>query len=437
MLALKCRLAHNAGRTMTTFSTFSSLALALALAFFFGLAFEDFYGRAKEQRPGGIRTFPMLALVGGVLYLLDPVHLLPLCAGFLSVAGWLGVYYFRRVNAASETGELAAGMMVPVCNVLALLLGPAALAEPVWVPVGMTAAAVLFLTSRDKLHRFARTVEISELVTAGKFLVLTGLILPLLPDHAVTALTPITPRQAWLALIAVSAVSYASYLLQRYVLRRGASLLIAVLGGLYSSTATAISLARVARLDSTGTAEAQAGIVLSTAVMYLRILAIVSAFNLTLARELAPILLALAAAGAAFGLAWHLTHRDAGKKTPSPAMPENPLALSTGLAFAMSFILISIAVAWSRAHFGAGGLYTLAAIVGFADVDPFVLNVAQNNPLQSDTAAAMAIVVAASCNNLLKAGYATFAAGWRRGMAPAAALTALAAGGLAIAWWNA
>jgi hypothetical protein len=44
------------------FVLFEKFVLALALIFFFGLAFEDFYLRAKEARPGGVRTFPLLAL---------------------------------------------------------------------------------------------------------------------------------------------------------------------------------------------------------------------------------------------------------------------------------------------------------------------------------------------------------------------------------------
>jgi len=231
-------------------SLFEQLALALGLAFFFGLAFEDYYGRVKEARPGGVRTFPLLALAGAVLYLLDPARLIPLTAGLLCVSLWLAIFYFRRVTEKNAQGEAAVGFMVPVCNVIAFLLGPAALAQPPWVSAGVTAAAVLLLTNRDQLHRFAREIEIAELVTAGKFLVLTGLVLPLLPDHAVSSLTNITPRQAWLALIAVSAISYASYLLQRYVMPRGgASIPVAVLGGLYSSTATAVALARQARVS--------------------------------------------------------------------------------------------------------------------------------------------------------------------------------------------
>ena len=75
---------------------------------------------------------------------------------------------------------------------------------------------MLLLTARERLHGLARHIESGEIVTAGKFLVLTGLVLPLLPDQPVTTLTDITPHQVWLAVLAVCTVSYASYLLQRY-----------------------------------------------------------------------------------------------------------------------------------------------------------------------------------------------------------------------------
>ena len=99
------------------------------------------------------------------------------------------------------------------------------LAEPPWVGIGVTVAAVLLLTARQELHSFAHRVELTEIVNAGRFLLLTGFVLPLLPDTPVTDLTPITPHQVWLAMVAVCTVSYASYLLQRYLAPPGAGLL--------------------------------------------------------------------------------------------------------------------------------------------------------------------------------------------------------------------
>jgi len=416
---------------------YEKLGLGLGLAFFFGLAFEDYYGRVEEARPGGIRTFPLLALAGAVLYLLDPARLMPLTAGLLCVGFWLAIFYFHRATKTNARGEAAVGFMVPVCNIIAFLLGPAALSQPLWVAAGVTAAAVLLLTHRDQLHRFAREIEIPELVTAGKFLVLTGFVLPLLPNHAISSLTNITPRQAWLALIAVSAISYASYLLQRYVSpRRGSTIPIAILGGLYSSTATAVALARQARLSAHGVHEMQAGIVFSTAVMYLRVLTMVAIFDLTLAiRFLAPAL-ALSVLAAATGAIWYRFRSDEPIPPITPSPPSNPLALSTAAVFAALFVAISVTTAWGSAHFGSRGIYVLAGLVGFADVDPFVLNLAQGGP-QDITApvASAAIMLAASSNNFLKAAYVFVIAGRTKGLMPAAVLAMLGAlGGLAAMW---
>src|SRR5260370_4783901 len=75
-----------------------------------------------------------------------------------------------------------------------------------------------------------------------------------------------------------------------------------VLGGLYSSRWAAVVLARRARTDPSLVPQARAGITLATAVMYLRVLVIVSVFNLALAKELAPALLTLGIAGLITGI---------------------------------------------------------------------------------------------------------------------------------------
>ena len=111
----------------------------------------------------------MLALTGALLYRLDPTRLVPLAAGLLVLGIWLACYYWRRLDETDAEGFPNVGLVVPVCNVLAYLLGPVALAEPTWVPVGATVAAVLLLTARPELHRFARRVELAEIVNAGPF----------------------------------------------------------------------------------------------------------------------------------------------------------------------------------------------------------------------------------------------------------------------------
>ena len=236
---------------------------------------------------------------------------------------------------------------------------------------------MLLLTARQELHGFARRIELTEIVNAGRFLLLTGFVLPLLPDTPVTDLTPITPHQVWLAVVAVCTVSYASYLLQRYVAPRGAGLLVALLGGLYSSTATTLVLARRARDEAGSARQSEAGIVLATSVMYLRLLIIIFVFNRELAVALAPPLLVLSSLGLADALGWYWTAAARRRMRAPATAPANPLELTTAATFAVLFVVISIASAWATQRFGSAGIYALAAIVGVSDIDPFVLNLAQ------------------------------------------------------------
>ncbi|HUN98623.1 MAG TPA: DUF4010 domain-containing protein [Bradyrhizobium sp.] len=421
---------------MTTEAPAASFLLLLGLGFFFGLAFEEFNAQSQQARPGGVRSFPLLALSGALLYRLDTAHLLPVTAGLLVLGGWLSLYYWRHIAETDPEGQPNIGLMTAICNVLAYLLGPIAFTEPPWAAIGVTVVAVLLLTAREKLHGFARQLEVSEIVTAGKFLILTGLVLPFLPNEPVTTLTAITPHQVWLAVVAVCTVSYASYLLQRYVAPREGGLWTAVLGGLYSSTVTTVVLARRAGAASGQVAQAQTGIILATAIMYLRVLIIVGLFAQPLALTLMPALLSLAAAGLGLAALWWFTSRPATQAAPADAIPRNPLELAPALIFAALFVAVSLAASWARDGFGATGVYGLATIVGLTDIDPFVLSIASGGaaPLPGNIAAA-AVLIAASSNNVLKATYTAGFAGFRTAIAPAVGLMLLAFGGVAAGWW--
>jgi uncharacterized membrane protein (DUF4010 family) len=423
-----------------------NLALVLGLSFFFGLAYEEFYTRRALYRPGGVRTFPLLALLGLGLYLVDPTRAVAFSAGLLILGAWLFAWYRVHIKAegpdnppdteAAAAPSGTAGLMGPVCNLLAYVIGPIAVLAPSWVAVSVTVSAVLLLGAREPLHALARRIPFDEIVTFGKFLVLTGIVLPLLPNAPVTRLTAITPHQLWLAVVVVSSLSYFSYLVQRYVSPTRGALLAAVLGGLYSSTATTVVLAQRVHEDPGALRDLRAGIVLATALMYFRIALVVAAFNLLLARAFAPVLLGLTVLGAllAAGCYWL---GDRGRSTGTAfARPRNPLELSAALIFAAMFVIVSFASAWARTQFGHTGVYVLAAIVGVTDIDPFVLSLAQGGLQDMPSAVMMvAILIAAASNNLLKAAYAVGFAGVRASLPPLAALLLLALATLGAAAW--
>jgi uncharacterized membrane protein (DUF4010 family) len=414
------------------------VALLLGLSFFLGLAFEDFFAHSSPKRPGGIRTFPMLALAGGLLYLLDPSHLIPFVAGFLVQGAALIAYYHVHLTEPDETGENSASLVVPLLNIHAYLLGAISLALPPWVAVTTTVVAVLLLTGRTQLHTLAQRIDLKEIVTAGQFLILTGIILPLLPDQPVTTLTSITPQKVWLALVVVCTFSYISYLAQHYWTAAADGLWMAALGGLYSSTATTVVLARQAKADPSTRRRAQAGITLATAIMYLRLLAVTGIFNIPLAMRLALPLCGLSLAAFVICALQYWVFSKPADDRPQSAMTVkasgNPLELGAAAIFAILFIVTSLVSTWATKEFGVTGIYTLAAIVGISDIDPFVLNLAQGGlsgvPISALVAA---ILIAASSNNILKAFYAASFAGGRTTAGSAAVLVLLAIAGIGCA----
>lgn len=414
------------------------MGLALAMAVVLGLAFEGVYKREERTSPGGIRTFPTLTVLGLVLYSLDTRSLVPYVAGLVAVALWLYAHIRNAPGPREPDGDVPRpGLMVPATNLLAYTFGPAALTQPPWVVVAAAVATVLLLESRGSMHRIAQQVPADEVFTLGNFLILTGVILPLLPDRPISAWTPITPFKAWLALVAVSSLSYGSYLLQRFVPTRLGALWPAVLGGAYSSTATTVALAREqGRLGALAATRPDlgVGIVLATAVMYLRIDAVTALFNPPLALLLLPALAICFAAAAAIA-AWRWLRRQRGPAPAAARLPAaNPLQLGAAFTFAALFVILAVASAWVSREYGERGIYWLAAVTGLTDIDPFVLNLSQGGVAgMSLRAVAAAILVAASSNNVLKACYA-LAFGGRRAARPAAlALLVLAAVGAGFA----
>jgi uncharacterized membrane protein (DUF4010 family) len=112
----------------------------------------------------------------------------------------------------------------------------------------------------------------------------------------------------------------------------------------------------------------------------------------------------------------------------------NPLALGAAAIFALLFVVNSVILTVVKSQFGVSGIYALAAIVGIADVDPFVLNLAQGGVAGVEiTGLAAAILIAASSNNILKAVYAVGFAGKATAVS-ACALIALAVAGCAAAF---
>jgi uncharacterized membrane protein (DUF4010 family) len=140
--------------------------------------------------------------------------------------------------------------------------------------------------------------------------------------------------------------------------------------------------------------------------MYLRLWILVAIFAPALAGRLAWIFWPLGLAALVVGAL--MTRGVAAEPPPDPAVERprrNPIEMLSAFGFAAVFLAVLVATRVASERFGSAGVLTMAAIMGVADVDPFILGITQTPSLALDTAA-FAILLAAAVNNLAKGVYA-------------------------------
>ena len=376
------------------------LLLVLFLSFLIGLEREEHKAGDQRYAFGGARAFPLIGLLGYALAVLSGGQALPLAVGFAAVAGFLLLSYWNRVSASGY-----ASVASEMSGLATYLVGALVYREQFWIATALTVASVLLLELKAGLENLAQRIAPTDILTFTKFLLLSAVILPLLPNEQLSPFQ-INPFKTWLVVVAVSAVSYGSYVLQRLTKRQGGVILSALLGGAYSSTVTTIVLARRS-CDAQQPHLFSGGTLIAAGMMYLRIAVLVAVFNHDLMLKLAPSFIALAALAIATGWLWSRRGDTPLGEPQREYEPKNPLEMRAAILFALLFVAMLVATHLVTAYLGVTGIYILGAIMGVMDVDPFILGMTEAaatlTPLQ---VAASGIVIAAASNNLAKGFYA-------------------------------
>jgi uncharacterized membrane protein (DUF4010 family) len=398
----------------------TQIVLVSFLSFLIGLEREEQKAISDQYHFGGVRTFPLLGLFSYALCLFSGGNPVLPSVG-LAVVGLLLWQSFRhKLERASP-----AGMTTEISGLITYAIGALVWREEYWIATTLTVLGVVLLELKSALENLTKRVPGDEILTFAKFLLLTAVILPVVPNRTFGTFG-FNPFKAWLVVVAVSAVSYASYLLQGWTHGRGGVLLAALLGGAYSSTVTTVVLAKQTRRESRPHLYAGSTL-LASGMMYLRLFALVGIFNHQLLRRLALPFLLLAVVGLLGGWAWTRIPESGSGGSKQTFKPKNPLELSAALLFGILFVALLLITHLSVVYLGRAGLYTLAGVMGVTDVDPFILSVTESAATLTPVAlAAGAILIAAASNNLLKGIYAYGFGERRAGLQGLALLTILA-----------
>ena len=405
------------------------IVLVLFLSFLIGLEREDHKAQAGTYAFGGVRTFPLIGLLGYSLALLCGNQLLPFTLGFLVIAGFMLLSYWHKLTKSD-----VAGVTTEMSGLATFLVGALVCYGHFWIATALSVASLLLLDLKTALEKLAGRVAPREILTFAKFLLLTGVILPVLPRQEFTRFH-INPFRTWLVVVAISAISYGSYILQKLTKSTGGIVLSALLGGAYSSTVTTVVMARRSKQEQHPHLFA-GGILIASGVMYLRLAVLLALFNRQLMSILDMAFLVLALLAIATGWLWTRRADTAAQSLQRQFEPSNPLELGAAFLFAALFLGMLIATQLAVTYLGRAGVDTLAAIMGVTDVDPFIMGMTQAaGTLTPLNIAAGAVLIAASSNNLVKGIYAYSLADRQTGVQSLAFLAGLALLGLAPLIW--
>ncbi|MBI2385153.1 MAG: MgtC/SapB family protein [Elusimicrobia bacterium] len=395
------------------------LAIAVLVGALVGLQREQ-----SQSRLGGVRTFPLVALLGAF-------------AGFApgSWAVGAGLLGLAAVTvAASLASKREAGGITTEVALLATFLIGAYAAEGSLAVAGAAGAAVaVLLQFKPELHGAVDKLGEEDMRAIMRFAVVAMIILPILPDQAYGPSGTLNPRESWLMVVLVVGLSLAGYIAYKFMGKRGGMLAAGLLGGLISSTATAFGYSRQAAAQPRTEALAGGVVALACAVVFARIMIEIGvAAPRVLLRGALPLSLAAAAAALFAGA---VLLRSSGE--PGGVEPRNPGGMLAAVGFGAGYALVGLLMALGHDRF-AGSEWLVAALSGLSDVDAATLSaarLARSGAIEADTAWRLALV-AASSNTLFKAGLVTVvsrrALGLRLGL-PLLGLCAVTAA-LAVYW---
>lgn len=359
---------------------------------------------------GTDRTFTFIGILGYLLYMLDPLDYRLFMGGGAVLGVLLALNYYVK-----QSQFHLFGLTTIVIALITYCIAPIVATQPSWFYIMVVVTVLLLTELKHTFTELAQRMKNDEMITLAKFLAISGIILPILPNKDIIPGIPLTPYTIWLATVVVSGMSYLSYLLKRYVFKESGILVSGIIGGLYSSTATISVLARKSRKASEQEAtEYVSAMLLAISMMFLRFLLLIGIFSLQILLVIYPYLLFMSAVSA--GVAWYFHTKRRKIDVPLPEAEEedssNPLEFKVALVFAVLFVVFTIITHYTLTYAGTGGLNALSFVSGFSDITPFILNLLQGTGVA-------ALVVTACCmqaivsNMIVNMGYALFFSGLR------------------------
>lgn len=352
------------------------------------------HASGPQARFGGIRTFSLLGLLGGLAGWLAARSLLPLALVVAAGAAAVVVVAYLAASRTDIDGTTEIAALVALGAGMLSGVGELSLAS------GIVAVTTLLLLEKTRVHALVARVDDAALRASARFAALALIILPALPPGPYGPLDAIRPRELWLLVLFFSGLSFIGWMAKRLVGPRHGVIVSGLLGGIISSTAVTLTYARQSRVDAAPRLALAAGVIGACTIMLLRVALACAVLNPALALTVPPYGGVAFVLGAAMVLAiWRAD--DSGPAGQPPA--ESPLQLRTALQMTALFQAVLFVILAVQARWSSTALIATSALVGLTDLDALTLSLARSASTSSAIeVAGVALASGVLANTVLK-----------------------------------
>ena len=386
-----------------------NFVITLLLSLLLGLSQrKHFQNKEGNWLLGTDRTHAIIGIMGYVFYIVQPDTLAIYLMGGVGLLILTGIYYIYKIQTKHGFGITSI-----LITLLCYGIGPLVCIKQLWVSIMVTVSVLILNEMKESFIAFTKKMNNQEFINLAKFLMIAGVILPILPHEEIIDGLPLTPFNIWSTTVVISGFSYISYLLKKYVFNKSGILVSGILGGIYSSTATCVILSKKAKeAKENERGEYVTAIFGAISMMYLKYVVLLSFFNLEMIEKYCYLFFIM------FGVSISVTifyyhkaqkqqRQNQEEENLLPANEDNnPLELKIALVFALLFVIFTIITNYTIQQFGASGLRTLSLLVGVTDITPFILNLFQAKYAVAESLLILAAFQAMISNNIVKMLYA-------------------------------
>lgn len=370
-------------------------AQSLGIGFLVGLERQR-----NNDAVAGLRTFSLIALAGGVAGYGDTQNQTQWFGLMLMMAvmGSLLVAQLRSKAQESDTTTVVAGLLTFGLSYM-LWLG-----DPV-LPATLAVITTAILYFRKQLRQAPQKLTPTDITSFFQFAAVAFVLLPILPDQTYGPYQIFNPYKTGWLVVLISGLSLAGYVILRLQSGKAGLLVVGLLGGMASTTATTMIYSKHSNSIKDFSTVAATIILLSHLMLFVRVAIVVSVVEYSMLKPMLPWLGGGLLFGIGFSVYLYFKLHSAPHQLPTLEL-SNPAELKAAFGFSLAFVIILLLAAWMNDVFANTGVYVVSFISGLTDLDAITisnLNLVGSQSINPQVAV-YAIIVAFFANLLFKAG---------------------------------